>query len=379
MRTLILSCSTGEGHNSCAKAIKEIYDANAEYCIIKDVLSFISDKTADFFSKGHAVMYRQIPSLFRFGYRYAEKHPALFLEDAPVYRFLTQASDGLFAFLCSEQIESVICTHVFSSLILTDILKKYPISLKTCFVATDYTCSPSTRESSLDYYFIPAPSIAKEYESPNIPSSHIISSGIPVRQEFYFHVPKEKAKVLLQIPPESKHIVMMCGSMGCGPMKRLTHKLAKFLKNTGYITVICGTNQKLRQELEEKYKGSRHIRIYGYVHNMSLILDSADLYLTKPGGISVTEAAIKGIPMVLIRAVAGCEDYNSLYFVSIGCAQTAAHIGKLTSVCCSVFNDDEHLKYMGSQYSSFPKQNASQLIFDIMERQNNYEKYKQHS
>ena len=27
MKTLILSCSTGEGHNSCAKAIKEYYDS----------------------------------------------------------------------------------------------------------------------------------------------------------------------------------------------------------------------------------------------------------------------------------------------------------------------------------------------------------------
>ena len=41
---------------------------------------------------------------------------------------------------------------------------------------------------------------------------------------------------------------------------------------------------------------------------MALLMDSADLYLTKPGGISVTEAASMRLPMVFIDAVAGCEE-----------------------------------------------------------------------
>lgn len=38
MRTLILSCNTGEGHNACAKAIKVVYDKNGDYCIINKYL-----------------------------------------------------------------------------------------------------------------------------------------------------------------------------------------------------------------------------------------------------------------------------------------------------------------------------------------------------
>ncbi len=53
MRALILSCNTGEGHNSCAKAIKEVYDAKGDDCVIADALNFISEKTSRFISWGH--------------------------------------------------------------------------------------------------------------------------------------------------------------------------------------------------------------------------------------------------------------------------------------------------------------------------------------
>ena len=46
MKTLILSCNTGEGHNSCAKAIKEYYDTVGDECVIKDGLEFISPKVS---------------------------------------------------------------------------------------------------------------------------------------------------------------------------------------------------------------------------------------------------------------------------------------------------------------------------------------------
>lgn len=56
---------------------------------------------------------------------------------------------------------------------------------------------------------------------------------------------------------------------------------------------------------------------------MSLLMDSADLYLTKPGGLSISEASAKKLPMVFLNAVAGCESYNLHFFLERGVAQTA--------------------------------------------------------
>ncbi len=80
MKTLILSCNTGEGHNSCAKAIKEYYDTVGDECVIKDGLEFISPKVSNFISWGHTFIYRHLPLLFKYGYVYIEKHPTMFKE-----------------------------------------------------------------------------------------------------------------------------------------------------------------------------------------------------------------------------------------------------------------------------------------------------------
>ena len=42
MRVLILSCNTGEGHNSCSAAIQECFEAQGVHCEVTDALRFIS-------------------------------------------------------------------------------------------------------------------------------------------------------------------------------------------------------------------------------------------------------------------------------------------------------------------------------------------------
>ena len=82
MRALIISCNTGEGHNSCAKAIKEVFDLNGEYCVIADGLQFISKKASSFISGGHVFLYRHFPLIFNLGYKYSENHSGTFKADS---------------------------------------------------------------------------------------------------------------------------------------------------------------------------------------------------------------------------------------------------------------------------------------------------------
>ena len=56
MQTLILSCNTGAGHNSCAQAVQEAYHSRGEICNITDSLQFISEKASTFISNWHTRM-----------------------------------------------------------------------------------------------------------------------------------------------------------------------------------------------------------------------------------------------------------------------------------------------------------------------------------
>ena len=64
MKLLILSCNTGEGHNSVAKALKEQFDADRVECQIMDTLSFGFKGQSYIISNGHVFVYRHLPWLF---------------------------------------------------------------------------------------------------------------------------------------------------------------------------------------------------------------------------------------------------------------------------------------------------------------------------
>lgn len=67
MQTLILSCNTGAGHNSCAQAVQEAYHSRGEICNIIDSLQFISEKASTFISNWHTRIYRHAPRLLMLG------------------------------------------------------------------------------------------------------------------------------------------------------------------------------------------------------------------------------------------------------------------------------------------------------------------------
>lgn len=367
MRTLILSCNTGEGHNSCAKAIKEVYDAKGEVCQIEDALGFISKRVSRFISSWHTRIYRHCPGWFRRGYGYSEQHPVLFQERSLVYRLLTKGAEGIYRLICEENYDTVICTHVFPALMMTEVLKRYPMmQLRTGFVATDYTCSPSTEISDLDVYFIPDAALAEEFIQKGVPKEKLVGSGIPIRQMFCQNLEKETAKSQFNIPGQQKHLLMMCGSMGCGPMARLASAVAERLEENWALTVVCGTNRRLYGQLSRRFASLPNVHVRGYVADMSALMDSADLYLTKPGGISVTEAADKSLPMVFIDAVAGCEEYNKEYFLAVGGAAAGADVDGLADVCYSLLAEDAARDEMVKALSRQRKEDAAAMIYDYM-------------
>lgn len=83
MRTLILSCNTGAGHNSCAQAIQEVYQSRGETCDVIDALLFISKRASKFISNWHTRIYLHAPKFFNAGYEKVEEKDDLFREGTP--------------------------------------------------------------------------------------------------------------------------------------------------------------------------------------------------------------------------------------------------------------------------------------------------------
>lgn len=364
MRWLILSCNTGAGHNSCAKAIRDTVVEHGGECDIEDALRFISDRASKVISGGHVGAYRHTPKLFGKGYSYVEHHRKLFEEDTVLYKYFTKASEGIHGLILAGRYDAVLCTHPFAALILTDILKQHKLPVLTAFLATDFTCSPTAEQSCLDQYFIPDASLTEEFVSYGIPRERIVASGIPIRKMFFRKTDMEQAKLAFGISKEHRHLLMMCGSMGAGPMKKIAAAIAEGLTAEQDLTVVCGTNKKMLEQLSEQYADTPNVHILGFVEDMSLLMDSADLYITKPGGISVTEATVKALPMVFIDAVAGCEEYNLRFYLSVGGAVTAKEIPELAALCFDLLTNDGKRIRMADALRSLNDFDAAADIYD---------------
>lgn len=366
MRILILSCNTGEGHNSCANALKEVFDRKGHYCVIEDSLSFISHTTSNVISNGHTIIYRHFPKLFRWGYRYTENHPSAYHEGSVLYRYFCSGKQRLADYINSGDFEVVICTHVFAGVMLTNAKKYCHSEFYTAFVGTDYTCSPTTEASDLDVYFVPDDAIKKEFIEYGISESKLVSSGIPVRQMFYQSEKKHIAKTVEGVNANSTHLLIMCGSMGCGPIDSLVFLLNKSLRENEEITVVCGTNKRMQKKLSKRYHKSSNIHIRGYVSDISRLMDSADLYLTKPGGISITEAKHKRLPMICVDAVAGCEEYNRLFFVERGTAVSEKNVIALSRQCITLLRTEDKRTEMRKNFDNMRYENSAQFICDFL-------------
>lgn len=368
-KVLLLSCSTGQGHNSCALAVKEYLEEKNISCEIKDAFAFISAKVSNFMAWGHCFMYRHLPGLFRWGYRYSEKHPAVFKENSGIYKMLTLGAENIYQFIIREQFDGIVCTHPFSAMILTHILKGHSLQVKTAFIATDYTCYPGMEFCNLQHYFVPGKCLVKEFEKSGVPRGTIIATGIPVCKKMYDRTDKADAKRLLGIGSKNKHLLVMCGSMGCGPIAKIVKHISKGLAEDMELSVICGTNKQLQRNLEKMYGRNEKIHIVGYTSQMSLYMDSADLLLTKPGGISITESAVKKLPMAFVDAVAGCEHYNMDFFVKMGAAVTSDSAKELAEQSIRILKSDAQRKKMEDALQNYQYLGGAEIVFRELEKE----------
>lgn len=362
MKALILSCNTGQGHNSVSGAVAQALNNRGVEADTVDALAFISEWASKTVCDWHTRLYRYFPKTSGSSYSFIEQHPELFYGNSPIHKLLGLGVDKLYDCISEGGYEIVICPHVISALMLTDLMKQYPeTKLRTCFIATDYTCSPMCDESNLDLYFIPDAGLIPDFEAIGVKREKIaVTDGIPVRAEFYSRKDKEAAKRELGFPENSRHAVMMFGSMGCGPMPKLTAKISKRLPENSFLSVVCGTNETVYRRLLKDFAGSKNVRVFGFVKDISTLLDSADLFITKPGGLSTAEASVKGLPMILDNAVSGCEQYNLEFFCRVGAAVTADDETEIARLCVELLGNEELLEKMSKALAR--TENAAEQI-----------------
>ena len=136
-------------------------------------------------------------------------------------------------------------------------------------------------------------------------------------------------------------------------------------KNTRVIA-ITGHNEDLYKKLEETFKGEERLILVGFTDRVADYMDASDVLLTKPGGLSSTEALAKGIALVHTTPIPGCESENVQFFTEHHlslCAKEPSDAGRLA---VTLMNDKFLQNQILSAQNNYRCQNSAREIADFI-------------
>lgn len=378
MKILILSCNTGEGHNSCAKALKKAMDRRGVACEIQDTLALISATLSQRVS--NAYVYSTRGSLFEMVYKLG----GFVSNNSDSRQSLIYSANKLYAerlhnYIIDNGFDVVVCVHLFPAEALTALQRNAQLRIPTYFVMTDYTCIPFLSETDLDYYVIPHEHLIEEFAERGIPREKIIPIGIPVDEQRYAsRQPRLRARRMLaqqmgwDITTATGHwYLLMSGSMGFGNLGELVEQLLRTIRPEDGVICVCGRNEDMQHSLQEAFAGNQQLWVLGFTDQVPLLMDASNVIFTKPGGITSTEAIVKHIPLIHTAPIPGLEDRNAHFFHQHGLSYHANDVAQQVAVAMRLCQDQAYRQQMLRQQREHANTRSSDDVIDLILR--NYE------
>lgn len=319
MKVLILSCNTGQGHNAAGQALYDEFRARGVECAFLDALSLSNDAVSNAISGAYVATVQKAPHLFGGLYKVGDKISSD-RHKSPIYLMNIAQTGALKEYIALHGITTVVTPHLFPAEMLTHLRRRHALEAKCFSVATDYTCIPFWEETEMDGYIVPHEDLLYEYVERGLPVELLLPLGIPASERFSQPMRTQEARDLLGLPQDQPIFLVMTGSMGYGGAARIARDLAAQLESA-LVLVLAGRNAQLKGAIDSL----RHprIRAIAFTDQVPAYMRAADVVLTKPGGLSSTEAAVRNVPLVLTDPIPGCETKNAAFFESHGMARLA--------------------------------------------------------
>lgn len=317
MKMLILSCNTGQGHNTAGKALLEALTRRGVPAEMHDALAFGGRHASVVVSGSYVKMTQLRPAMFGRLYRAGEfiSSPRF---KSPVYYANALYAGQLMRFIQDNGFDTVLCPHLFPAEALTWLRRKHGLKVRVYGVATDYTCTPFWEETDVDRFFIPHSALRPEYEQKGFAPDRLVETGIPVSHAFSQKMDMAQARASLGLEQDKQLFLLMSGSMGFGDVPQIASHLLSLGGPDIRVLVLVGHNQRLKEELASGFAHDSRLVPVDFTSQVAVYMDACNITLTKPGGLTSTEAAVKNIPFVHTAPIPGCETVNARFFGSLG-------------------------------------------------------------
>ena len=353
MKILILSASIGSGHTKAAESLQKILGDSAQVIdfMAKDIstLNWLTKKI-------YLAALRFIPDLYDRIYKFADGRKV-----GVSARFLSSALMYLpFARLLNKfQPDIVICTHPFpeaAASLWKFLHAKSDKNFLLAAVLTDYSLHEIWIFGEVDAYFVATDDMKNNLANHCRAGQKIFATGIPIDEKF-----SAVKRVSNSIPT----ILIMGGGLGLGSIEETLLELNK-IKSPLKISVVAGLNENLSARLRRLREKINHpMEIFGYVSDVHKLMAAADLLITKPGALTMTEAFAVGLPLILHAPIPGPEALNAAYAVAHGAAISVGD-KKISNVVEELLKNPARLAEMKSCAQKISKPTAAAEIIKFL-------------
>jgi len=267
--------------------------------------------------------------------------------------------------MVKEKFDIAISTHFFPTEVISHLKYKGALDIPLINLVTDFKFHLFWLAKRVDRYLVSAESTKRELISKGIKDDIIEAYGMPVRRKFSRVVSKDRARKDLDIQNEIFTILVMGGGLGVGPILEIVMKLQS-LECECQIIAVCGHNKRLFSDLNELRKSfSKKTKVFGFCHNIDIIMSASDIIVSKVGGITASESLIKGLPVIGVRPIPGQEMGNMSFLLEHGVGFHLKNLEDLNDQVMDFVNkvkDDDRLR---DKMQETAKPNATDNVIDL--------------
>ncbi len=366
MRVLILSISTGQGHHATGQAVEDYLINAGHECQNIDAYGYIEPRLQDAVSKAYIFVTAYTPKASSIVYDMTLK------KNKPMAKYsIPKLTNSLMASELRKYIDEykpdvIIATHVLSAAMVNILVEKNRLDSITVGVVTDFTIHPLWEEAlRLDYYVTPSELLEYQMLHKGMDIQKNLPFGIPIKPKFSHKIDKIKAREQLGLAPDVPTILLMSGSMGYGKIDKSIENLDR-LSLDFQTVVVCGNNKRQYNKIK-KLQTRKRFDVYRYVDNIDLMMDAADCIITKPGGITSSEAMAKGLPMIMVNPIPGQEQRNAEFMLNNGLALQASKTFPLQEAVFSIFRHPERIEHLKQTIELYGRKNSTQKLCEFLE------------
>ncbi|MDD6135137.1 MAG: glycosyltransferase [Selenomonadaceae bacterium] len=316
---MLLTASIGSGHIKATEAIEEA---------LREILPQADITTVDFMSrqtswvhwlmkKIYLIMLDFVPNLYDVFYKISGGASGGSLAQSAFAVIMQPVADRI---IRAAAPDVVICTHPFPEGAASLWKKRHDSPLPLVVVMTDYSLHQIWLYPRVEAYFMATEAMRQEMIAKAFSGARLHAAGIPVDMSLQGLPGKAALRDAYGLPQHNPVILLMGGGLGLGGIKETLLELEK-IPQPLTLLVIAGRNERLLEEVRKCATQYHHlVKVWGFTDKAHELMGAADLLITKPGALTISEAFVLGLPMLLHDPIPGPEMENAVYATKHGAA-----------------------------------------------------------